>query len=278
MSMSDFFEEWGWWLAGGVAVAVLLVLLAVVYFRGDDEPAPAPEQQPAEVEPVPAEDPGPEHPLPEAEPGPEPADEPPPLPPLETSDASFTGALAELVEAEALRRHLTPENVIPRLVVTIDNLPREQVALRLRAITPVPGLFRPSGGEEEFELREEHFERYEPLVQLAESIDIDALVGTYRRYYPLFQKAYADLGYPSAYFNDRLVEVIDHLLDAPAVEPPIALTRPHVLYEYADPDLEALSAGQKVLIRIGPDNAEVVKEKLREIRAAVSAPPEDEAG
>jgi hypothetical protein len=277
MTTGDFIKEWGWWLAGGAAVAVLLALLARVYFREDEQPEHLPEPPPAEVDELPAEDTGPEHPLPEPEVEPETVEPPPPLPPLADSDASFAGALAELVEAEALRRHLTPENVIPRIVVTIDNLPREQVALRLRAITPVPGLFRPSGGEEEFELREEHFERYQPLVRLVEAIDTDALVAVYRRYYPLFQQAYADLGYPSAYFNDRLVDVIDHLLDAPAVDPPIELTRPHVLYEYADPDLEALSAGQKVLIRIGPANAAVVKDKLREIRAAVSAPADSEA-
>lgn len=267
MSMTNFRRQWGWWLAGGAVLAILLVLLARVYFREEREPLPVVRP---EVEAPPVEDTSPKHPLPAPAPKPEAENEPPaPLPPLENSDASFAGALADLVEAEALRRNLTPENIIPRIVVTIDNLPRDQVALRLRAVTPVPGLFRPSGDDDEFELREEHFGRYEPLVKLADSVDTDRLVAVYRRYYPLFQQAYADLGYPSAYFNDRLVEVIDHLLEAPEVDPPIRLTRPHVLYEFADPDLERLSAGQKVLVRIGPKNAAVLKDKLREIRDAI---------
>ena len=96
------------------------------------------------------------------------------------------------------------------------------------------------------------------------------------RYYPLFQEAYEYLGYPSAYFNDRLIDVIDHLLATPVVDGPIRLVRPHVLYKYADPDLEALSAGRKALIRIGPDNANRVKQKLREIRQILTGQSEVE--
>ena len=54
---------------------------------------------------------------------------------------------------------------------------------------------------------------------------------------------------------------------------PIRLTVPHVLYEYADPDLQSLSSGRKVLVRMGVENERRVKAKLREIRAAVTAAP-----
>jgi hypothetical protein len=93
----------------------------------------------------------------------------------------------------------------------------------------------------------------------------------YVRFYPLCQQAYVDLGYPNGYFNDRLVEVIDHLLAAPEMTGPIKLTVSHVLYEYADPEIEARSAGQKLLIRMGAENAAQVKAKLREIRREVVA-------
>jgi len=79
------------------------------------------------------------------------------------------------------------------------------------------------------------------------------------------------LGYPSQYFNDRLVEVIDHLLAAPDLSGPIELARPSVMYVYTDPALEALSSVQKTLLRMGSQNAAVVKTKLREIRTAVAA-------
>jgi hypothetical protein len=106
---------------------------------------------------------------------------------------------------------------------------------------------------------------------LVGSVDTQTLVSTYTRYYPLFQQAYESLGHPPEYFNDRLVEVIDVLLAAPEVPGPIALAQPGVLYEFADPKLEALPAGQKVLIRMGTDNARIVKTRLRELRSELIA-------
>ena len=70
-----------------------------------------------------------------------------------------------------------------------------------------------------------------------------------------------------------MVAVIDHLLATPAVEGPIRLVQPKVLYEFADADLEARSAGQKLLLRMGAANAGRVKNKLREFRRQITAVP-----
>ena len=108
--------------------------------------------------------------------------------------------------------------------------------------------------------------RYDALVAQIYYADIDAVYDTYERFYPLFQKAYERLGYPDAYFNDRLIEVIDHLVATPMPEGPIVLPRPNVLYEFADPDLEALSSGQKLMLRMGPNNAATIKRLLQKLR------------
>jgi hypothetical protein len=89
--------------------------------------------------------------------------------------------------------------------------------------------------------------------------------------YPLFQRAYLELGFPSGNFNDRLIEAIDDLLDAPEIAGPVKLLQPKVLYQFADPDLEARSAGQKIMMRMGSGNAAKVKAKLREIRHQLTA-------
>jgi len=98
------------------------------------------------------------------------------------------------------------------------------------------------------------------------------MVATYRRFYPLFQEAFAQLGYPDGYFNDRVVAVIDHLLETPEPVEPIRLVQPHVLYQFADPDLEALSSGQKLLIRMGPDHISRIKAVLSDVRARIAQP------
>ncbi|MFX9123653.1 DUF3014 domain-containing protein, partial [Acinetobacter baumannii] len=48
-----------------------------------------------------------------------------------------------------------------------------------------------------------------------------------------------------------------------------------VFYEYADPKLEALSAGEKLLLRMGPSNEAVIKAKLRELRRSIVNRPEE---
>jgi len=154
--------------------------------------------------------------------------------------------------------------------VTVDNLPRKRVAVELRPVRPVPGHFGATGDEQSSTLDPANYDRYAPYVKLVQQIDLQQFAALYFHFYPLFQQAYQNLGYPNGYFNDRLVAAIDDLLAAPDLQGPVALVRPNVMYLYADPKLEDLSAGQKVLLRIGPDNAAIVKARLRELRALVT--------
>jgi len=163
------------------------------------------------------------------------------------------------------------KDLIRRLVVTIDNLPRSKLPQRDLPVPPLAGEFevkQQGGGRAEIDAA--NYRRYDGYVSLIESLDANELAEVYFRYYPLFQQAYADLGYPHAYFNDRLVAAIDDLLAAPRVDGPVALVQPAVMYKYADPKLEALSAGQKLMLRIGPENAERIKAKLRDLRQALT--------
>ena len=161
--------------------------------------------------------------------------------------------------------------IIQRFVVTVDNLPRKHLLKsKYRSNQAIRGRLVVEQDSRGFYLSEKNFARYEPFVGLFEGMDSNRLLALYVHYYPLIQTAYEDLGYPSAYFNDRLIDVIDHLLEAPDIGGRISLARPHVLYTYVDPELEALSAGQKIFIRIGPRNSARVKSKLRELRQALA--------
>jgi len=190
-----------------------------------------------------------------------------PLPPLDESDADVAGGLTELFGQSAIAQHLVPERVVRNIVVTIDNAPRSLMALEQRPINATPGDFITSGDEGAIVLAPENYARYEPFVALVANIDATTLVSFYRGLEPLFQQAYEDLGNPGKSFNMRLTEVIEHLLQTPTPRGQIALVQPSVLYRYADERLEKLSAGQKLLIRMGVDNAAVIKGKLRELQA-----------
>ena len=168
---------------------------------------------------------------------------------------------------------LAESGMIERVVATVDNLPRSHVAERIRPVGRIAEAFvvDNQGGDDEFIISPVNYDRYDSLVkQLLAGADLEEAAEVYRRFYPLLQSAYVDLGYPEGYFNDRLVEVIDDLLATPDIEDPVRLVRPHVLYEFADPELEALSSGQKLLLRMGSEHRSHVKERLREFRNIVT--------
>lgn len=194
-----------------------------------------------------------------------------PLPPLDESDEYFRLELTDLY-SEAISELLVESRLIERVVATVDNLTRPQVAERIRPVGRLGSQFSVSGDAagDSFIVSSDNYRRYDALVELVTSADLDQLVDMYRRFYPLFQSAYVGLGYPDGYFNDRLIEVIDHLLETPEAAQPVLLVRPHVLYEFADQDLENRSSGQKLLLRMGNEHAGRIKQVLRELRGRIA--------
>jgi hypothetical protein len=247
------------WLYWAIPIVVVIGAGVALYYgrkHSGPEPAPAAQTTPAAVEtPV-------QHPIAED------VSQDKPLPALAESDRdvqeSLVGALGRSIE-----QVLVPQDIVRHVVVTVDNLPRKKVAIQLRPLKPTGGeLLVAPGGEPT--LSPDNAARYAPVMTVVKNADVAQVATLYRHFYPLFQQAYVDLGYPDGYFNDRLVEVIDHLLAAPDVAGPIKLTQPGVFYQYADPSIEERSAGQKLMIRLGSQNAALVKEKLRALRKEVT--------
>ena len=200
-------------------------------------------------------------------------DTPPPdsLPALNESDGEISEQLAALVGAEMLGSYFVLEQVINRIVATVDSLDSRQVAPLVLPVKPAAGTFM-TQGLDTLSIHPGNAQRYAPFVRIAATVDTAQAVELYVRYYPLFQEAYAELGKGDDYFNDRLVEIIDHLLATPEPEGPLELVKPEAVYVFADPELEALSAGQKLMLRIGSSNAAVIMDKLTELRVALTQP------
>jgi len=198
-------------------------------------------------------------------------------------DARALAALTDLLGQPTVLQWVQLDGFARRLVATVDNLAREQAAPRLWPVNPTAGRFSPEPRPQESVIGAGNHARYAAFVALVESVDSARAVAVYRRLYPLFQHAYEDLGYPDRHFNDRLVDVIDHLLATPEPQGPLAVqlievkgeilsTRPWVRYEFSDPAHQARSAGQKILLRIGVDNQRRLTAKLAEIRRLVTVP------
>jgi len=247
----------------------------------------APESEPSNVRyPVP--EPSPATPPPEEQSPPTPIepepsqpeeDAPPPgpdelhiaVPDLNKSDEALRSILARFFPRQKLDELFRLDNFIKRIVVTVDMLTHKKVPPRLLPYQPASGSLAVEGQGEIRYITAQNSWRYRSFVKLIDAVDTQKAVDWYVHFYPLFQEAYQNLGYPDRYFNDRLVDVIDHLLQAPEVEEPIAVKQHVVQYRFADPELEALSAGQKLMIRIGNENSRLIKSKLRAFRTHLTS-------
>lgn len=260
----------GPWIAAAFLVAC--GFLAWKYYPRE-APAPAPTAAaPAPAQAAPAGPPPVQFPIEEVPvlPAEEPAE---PLPSLANSDAVAWAALAGLLDGQDLAAYLVPEFLVQRLVTTLDNLPRREITRQAYVARPVAGDLVRSEAAGAVYLDAGNFARYDTAVATFEGLDSRRLVSAYVRFYPLLQQAYQEVAPPGRQFNDRLVEVIDHLLAAPEPARPIALVpvegRPR--WAFADPALEQGSLGHKALWRMGPDHATRVKAKLAQLRELLAA-------
>ena len=261
-----------WWI-WALALALTLIGAAAGLYYFWPRPVATPSHEPAPVvsseapaAPATPAQPAIRHPLAEA-----PAAATSGLPTLDNSDSMMRDALSALLGEQAFNRLVYPASLVRRIVATVDNLPRETAPTRVLPWQPVPGAFAVAQQGDDAFIDAGNAARYEPYIRVAQRLDSRALVKGYVDSYPLFQRAYEELGYPNRYFNDRLMEAIDNLLEAPELPAPAKLARPKVLYEFADPELQHLSAGQKLMMRMGRDNEIKLKAKLREIRAELIA-------
>jgi hypothetical protein len=194
-------------------------------------------------------------------------------------DAAAT--LVDLFGKKAVDALFVLDDLPLHIVATVDSLGRATSSPRLWPIKPTSGRFAiEKKGDASF-VSADNGLRYAPLLIALESVDMKKLAQAYKRFYPRLQKEYENLGYPDGYFNDRLVVVIDSMLDTPEPAGPLevrlpntegasAPARPWILYEFADPQLAALPAGQKLLLRMGPVDARRLKARLAEFRKLIA--------
>ena len=190
--------------------------------------------------------------------------------------------LGSLFGRQALLAMFQTEDLARRLVATVDNLGPEKASARLWPLNPAQGRFTVAqrGGADVIAL--DNGLRYTPHVLLLESVEPRQLAAACLRLYPQLQRAYEELGYPGRHFNDRVIEVIGQLLATPMPAAPVGVylptanspvtpNRPWVLYAFEDPALQSPSAGQKILLRMGPVNELRAKQRLRALRAQLTA-------
>ena len=265
----------------GVAVVTLLFLVYMAATFESPEGTttivvPPPVAEP--VAPPPRELPSPPvivQPTPEPEPVIEPVVEAPvvepevevvELPSLSDSDGFLFERLRAIRNGAALIGVLADGQLIRSFVVFVDNVSKGEIPdtnLPYRAMQqemPVRNL-----DDNLFVMDEAAYHRFDRVVDILMAVDTEQAMGLYRILKPLFQQAYAEIGYRDVNFDNTLRRAINVVLQYPDVEGPYQLVKPSVMYLYADDTIESLQEVQKQLIRLGPDNREKLETKLRDV-------------
>ena len=187
------------------------------------------------------------------------------LPTLTDSDPFVFETLQTLQNGMALVNVLAEDQIVRKFVVFVENISRGEF--------PQTGLPYKGLGQEMpvseiddnlFVMDQVAHSRFDQVVSTFVETDTDSAVIIYQMLSPLFQQAYAEIGFRNVSFDETLRGAINNVLRTTNMEGPYQLVKPSVMYLYADSSIENLAEVHKQLLRIGPDNTSALKAKLRE--------------
>jgi Protein of unknown function (DUF3014) len=202
-----------------------------------------------------------------------PASEPVKLPPLGQMDIFLRALLGSLSASPELARWLATDDLIRQMAHAIDVVSRGQSPARELGVLRPEGPLQTSGTTRTLSINPASYRRFDGIARAVASLDPTAVAAAYRTIQPRLDEAYRALGRTSLSVDQAVATALQVLIDTPAAADPIRLAPgPGATLGYADPDLQALPAAQKQLIRMGPENAARVKETLRRIKTAIETP------
>lgn len=258
--------------AGVIVVLLLVIAGGVVLLTGiwppKGEPTPTATAPPPEPPPSPImtaiEEPAPE-PSEPPPPPPEPVEDP--LPRLEESDDAVRDAVGDIPLGTAGQQYLIPGNIIERSASLIYLMAQGDVPYKLLPVSRPKAAFPIRDDGTQVVTDPAGFERYDALTQWLQSLDLESLLSSLEWFIPLFREAWSYYGEDPAAFDMAVVMTLDLVIATPEIDLSEArLTRKEAVWIFEDPAIEGLAPIQKQVLRMGPENAKILKAKAAEAR------------
>ena len=255
--------------AGVIVVLLLVIAGGVVLLTGiwppKGEPAPTATAPPPEPPPSPImtaiEEPASEPPPPP----PEPVEDP--LPRLEESDDAVRDALGDIPLGTAGQQYLIPGNIIERSASLIYLMAQGEVPYKLLPVSRPKAAFPIRDDGTQVVTDPTGFERYDALTQWLQSLDFESLLSSLEWFIPLFREAWSYYGEDPAAFDMAVVITLDLVIATPEIDLSEArLIRKEAVWIFEDPAIEGLAPIQKQVLRMGAENAKILKAKAAEAR------------
>lgn len=252
----------------GMIVIGILAVAAAAIFLFQDELAPTPRttpktfEAPAIVEPAPVEPP---------------REQTPPRSESEVAIPMPVVTLLALADSDPfVREELEPlglpqnwvsqDDLVRRLAVFADNATRGELARRPLAFLKPVGRFDVVEREDRLYADPRNALRFDPILDLLESIDPKTAAAFLKTIEPLLETAFQELG-SSLSARPALDEVIARIIETPKNSIGQELVQSKVLYEYKDARYESLPPFEKQLLRLGTRNLERLELYLSALRA-----------
>ena len=258
--------------AGVIVVLLLVIAGGVVLLTGiwppKGEPTPTATAPPPEPPPSPImtaiEEPAPE-PSEPPPPPPEPVEDP--LPRLEESDDAVRDAVGDIPLGTAGQQYLMPGNIIERSASLIYLMAQGDVPYKLLPVSRPKAAFPIRDDGTQVVTDPAGFERYDALTQWLQSLDLESLLSSLEWFIPLFREAWSYYGEDPAAFDMAVVITLDLVIATPEIDLSEArLIRKEAVWIFEDPAIEGLAPIQKQVLRMGPENAKILKAKAAEAR------------
>ena len=258
--------------AGVIVVLLLVIAGGMVLLTGiwppKEEPAPTVTAPPPEPPPSPImtaiEEPAPE-PSEPPPPPPEPVEDP--LPRLEESDDAVRDAVGDIPLGTAGQQYLMPGNIIERSASLIYLMAQGDVPYKLLPVSRPKAAFPIRDDGTQVVTDPAGFERYDALTQWLQSLDLESLLSSLEWFIPLFREAWSYYGEDPAAFDMAVVITLDLVIATPEIDLSEArLIRKEAVWIFEDPAIEGLAPIQKQVLRMGPENAKILKAKAAEAR------------
>ncbi|QDE90642.1 hypothetical protein BHS06_17665 [Myxococcus xanthus] len=209
----------------------------------------------------------------------EPAGETPAAPPMipETSlperDAEVRSLASQLSPDPELARWMGEKDLVRRFAAAVSSIAEGLSPRMVLGFLAPTGAFQVTQVDGTTVIDPASYARYDTVARVIGSVDTQAAASVYRELKPLIDQAHAEIAPPGQTFSSALSAAVQHLLKVPVQEGPVEVVPEGALYAYAAPEFEDLSPAQKHLLRMGPQNMQLIQAKLRELNSSLGLPP-----
>jgi hypothetical protein len=195
------------------------------------------------------------------------------IPPLDQSDPVVRRLVRELSAHPVVAAWLTGSGLVRDFTIVLANTADGTSPARYLTMLRPSLTFSTMERNGQVYIAPHSYDRYAAIAGAVASVDPTGAAGLYATLKPRIEEAYRDLGFPPGLSLDQaLHRAIVALLDVPIADEPVRLRPKGIGYAFADERLEHLTGAQKQLLRMGPRNVRIIKEKLRGIALALGIP------